>query len=318
MASCAGSLTAVWAQDLPPTSLPMQTLRLDAKLYQVPVLAVNHKTRTPVSGLTADRVRLRVDDGPAFVPAYLTTQGDAPLSIAIVFDVSNSEAGLLGSFKSDLATWAGTALRPEDEVEFYTVGHEVRRAHPFLPASSEGVAAVLKNVTNKSGEEIDPMRAGGGTRLWDSMFYAAQDVSTRKGVRVVLALTDGKDTGGRHSTEELMKFSAEHGVALFGLRYNSVMTGVNTVMSLGMVLLDKRFDPVCEQTGGVVLTAYSAKRMQALQEFVTLLRTRYIVEFPPPAGLTAGEHWLGIELVDRRLRAVPEQIVMPKDVGMRQ
>lgn len=296
----------------PPAPLP--TLRLDAKLYQVPMLAVGRKTKVPMYGLTADRVQLRVDDGPAFAPTYLTTKADAPLSIVVLFDVSGSEAGLLGSFKADLASWAGTSLRPDDEVEFYTVGQKVRRATPFLAASSSEVEKALDGVTDKTGDDIDPIKAG-GTRLWDAMYYAAQDLAGRKGVRVVLALTDGKDNGGRHSTEELMKLSAEHGVALFGLRYDSVMSNVNKAMSLGLVFLDRRFEPVCEQTGGLVLATGAAKRMDTLKEFVTLLRTRYVVEFPPPPGMAAGEHWLGIELVDKRLRAVPEQIVMPKDVG---
>ena len=310
---CAGS---AFAQE-GASSLPLQKLRLEAKLYQVPMLAVGRKTKVPAGSLLAEGVMLRIDDGPAFKPTYLTTKSDAPLSIAILFDVSGSEAGLLGSFKGDLATWAGSSLRPQDEVEFYTLGQKVRRQGTFIPATKEGVAAALAGVTDKSGEELDPIKAG-GTRLWDAMYDAAQDLSKRKGVRVVLALTDGKDNGGRHSTAELMQFSAEHGVALFGLRYDSVMSNVNKAMSLGLVYLDKRFEPVCEQTGGIVLATGAAKRMQTLQDFVTLLRTRYVLEFPPTAGLKDGEHWLGIELADKKLRPVPEQIVLPGAVGGRE
>lgn len=297
-------------------------LRLEAKLFQVPALAVNRKTKVPVGGLTADQFRLRIDDGPAFAPTYLTIKPDAPLSIVIVLDVSGSEAGLLASFKTDLAAWAGTALRPTDEVEFYTAGQKVRRATAFIPATSVGVTAALAGVTDKSGEELDPIKGAGGTRLWDSMYYAAVDATQRPGVRVVLALTDGKDTGGRHPSSELMQYSAEHGVALFGLRYDSVMGSVGNVMSaassLGISLLDRRFESICEQTGGLMLATGAGKRMETLRALVTLLRTRYVVEFPPPAGFVAGEHWLGIEIVDKKLRAVPDQIVMPPTVGVRE
>ncbi len=296
---------------------PVQVLRLDAKLYQVPMLAVGRKTKVPAGGLTVDAIKLRIDDGPEFKPTFLTVQGDAPLSIAILFDISGSEAGLLGSFKQDLATLAGATLRPVDEVEFYTFGQQVRKQGDFLAASKDGVAAALLNVNDKSGDVVDPMKKAGGTRLWDAMYDAAQDLSTRKGVRVVLALTDGKDNGGRRTTEELMKFSAEHGVTLFGLQYDSVASNVNKAMSLGMVYLDTRFNPVCEQTGGLVIATGAGKRMQTLENLVTLLRTRYIVEFPPPAGMKDGEHWVGIELADKKLRAVPEQIVLPASVGGR-
>lgn len=314
-ALCAGSALA--QEETLPGATPVQVLRLDAKLYQVPMLAVGRKTKVPVGGLAADGVLLRIDDGPAFKPTYLTVKGDAPLSIAVLLDVSGSEAGLLGSFKVDLATWAGASLRPTDEVEFYTVGQKVRRQGTFAPASKEGVAATLAAVTDKSGEDIDPIKAG-GTRLWDAMYYAATDLAKRKGVRVVLALTDGKDNGGRHPSEELMKFSAEHGVGLFGLKYNSVAAKVMVAANFGLPMLDQRFESVCEQTGGIVLATGAAKRMQTLQDFVTLLRTRYVVEFPPPAGMKAGEHWVGIELADKKLRAVPEQIVLPGSVGARE
>jgi hypothetical protein len=54
---------------------------------------------------------------------------------------------------------------------------------------------------------------------------------------------------------------------------------------------------VCELSGGIVMRmSDSAALPQSLEKFVTMLRERYIVEFPRPSNSTAGEHGMEVKI----------------------
>jgi len=54
---------------------------------------------------------------------------------------------------------------------------------------------------------------------------------------------------------------------------------------------------LCELSGGTVMRMSDpAALTRSLEKFVTMLRERYIVEFPRPANSTAGEHGMEVKI----------------------
>jgi len=94
------------------------------------------------------------------------------------------------------------------------------------------------------------------------------------GHRVILALTDGIDRGSRTDWNSLRLSAQASGVAIFGLTdFLSEKTST--------------FIKVCDTTGGMITMAHAYDLAKSLASFTTVLRGRYIVEFPPSASAAA-------------------------------
>ena len=63
---------------------------------------------------------------------------------------------------------------------------------------------------------------------------------------------------------------------------------------------ERMFDSLCELSGGLVLAANQTALEAKLMEFVTMVRGRYIVEFPRPINGVAGFHNMEITIAGAR------------------
>jgi hypothetical protein len=71
------------------------------------------------------------------------------------------------------------------------------------------------------------------------------------------------------------------------------------------------FGMLCESTGGLALDSKNSNRMMSkqIQRVVTMLRDRYILEFPRPANGLAGSHSFDVKIND------PTAIIRPAGVA---
>jgi len=118
-------------------------------------------------------------------PVEITTfsSGRQPLTVALLLDMSGSMNPSLLRVRESTRRFID-ALRSEDRVRICTFGAEIA-VSPILTNDQ----AVLTRMVN---EELWP---GGNTPLWNAMFAAMQSLAEEPGRRVVLALTDGADSG---------------------------------------------------------------------------------------------------------------------------
>jgi Ca-activated chloride channel homolog len=118
-------------------------------------------------------------------PVEITTfsSGRQPLTVALLLDMSGSMNPSLLRVRDSTRRFID-ALRSEDRVRICTFGAEIA-VSPILTNDQ----AVLTRIVN---EELWP---GGNTPLWNAMVAAMQSLAEEPGRRVVLALTDGADSG---------------------------------------------------------------------------------------------------------------------------
>jgi hypothetical protein len=130
--------------------------------------------------------------------------------------------------------------------------------------------------------------------LWDSLAYVTTELGGQAGRRVILTISDGNDHGSRNAWTDLRVYAQTKGVAIFGV------TWIADFRERGFWAT--RRDPgsnlisVCEMTGGVLQTTTEGSLEETLQRFVTMVRERYIVEFPRPYNSTAGSHELVVKI----------------------
>jgi hypothetical protein len=265
------------------------TLHVYADTIQIPVLVLGND-RQPTAPVAPGRFKVSLDDGPKFRATHVRLEGDDPISLAILLDVSGKETELIPKIDEAIAGLEPLSLTPRDHVSIYALECKLSRSLDDAPAGQgelkRGVNAVLRSWTNR-GSAKHGTGCQGPVHLWDALTFLAYSLSSLPGRRVVLAVTSGNDKGSKHSWNELRTYAQAMGVTIFGLRYVPDEPGRFHVLSIGN---EDAFNSLCELSGGMVLTASRRTEAEELKRFTAMLRGRYIVEFPRPLHSKGGQH----------------------------
>jgi hypothetical protein len=271
------------------------TLHVYTNTIQIPVLVLS-PMRGPLAPIASSRFSVSLDGGPQFRATHVRTEGDDPISLSILLDVSGSEAKLIPKLDEAIASLAPLSLHPRDHVSVYVLGCDLIRVSNDVPAEQgelkHAVGKALQPWMNRGGNKnaSDCQRP---VQLWDALAYVSRMLYGLPGRRVTLAVTEGNDGGSKHSWNEVRTYAQGEGVTIFGLSYVPDEPEPLRFQKLGY---ENPFTSVCELSGGMVLPASGKTVEQELQRFVTLVRGRYIVEFPRPARSTTGPHSLVVSI----------------------
>jgi hypothetical protein len=269
---------------------PVFTLKVYANLIQVPTLVLDHDRR-PLRRIEPSRFRVSLDGGKKFAPARARIEGEDPLDVAILLDMSGSQRHLISSFANAAGKMA-SSLHSQDRISVYALNCQlIRSARQMIPQAelvSRSVEAAL------SAPGLDEGYSHGECPkqlpLWDAMTRVVRDMSDSPSRRVMLVVSEG-DVRGFLSWDNLHRYAADYGVALFGLNDGFAYTYDP--------LRNKRDDPfrrLCESTGGLVMYSEPRDLEKRLNQWVTMLRGRYVVEFPRPQPLADGMHEIQVSI----------------------
>jgi hypothetical protein len=299
------------AQDEPKAVVDggVPTLRVYTNLIQIPTLVLGASRELIQKPIAESRFSLSIDDGPWFRATHVRQEGEDPIELSILLDASGDTAVLMPKIGDALSELARSSLRPRDRVSVYALDCSLIRSLFDAPAES----ASIKKATDlaleswmlrkKHKESCDQ-----SLHLWDGLAYVEVDLAKLPGRRVILAVTDGQDKGSKRTPDEVMTLAQETGTAIFGLNHAEMrLVGVPTMGRHGAGMYvpgdgrprgaEAALIRVCELSGGVVTTTSETRSLGlALREFVTMLRERYILEFPRPSNSTAGSHGLQVRV----------------------
>jgi hypothetical protein len=87
------------------------------------------------------------------------------------------------------------------------------------------------------------------------------------------------------------EYLIKHGITTSGFQSGVLVTTIHA--SIGP---EDRFEAMCRKNGGLVLNIAHKQLPQHLQEFIDLLRNRYIIEYPRPDEGRAGKHIIVISV----------------------
>jgi len=271
------------------------TLHVYTNLVQVPTLVLGPNQK-PIARIDERKFFVSLDEGRKFRVTYARLEGDDPISLAILIDLSG------GYVVADqaIASLAPLSLHAKDEVSIYAL--DCQLIHPADQAATD--AAILKQQVDlvlqksESRNQVDAeRRCQNPSYLWDSLATIVQTLSNRPGRRVILAVTDGVDRGSRNSWNALRYFAQTRSVAIFGL-----VQPADLKYRPG----EDRFNSVCELSGGMLLPTSSNDLAKQLAWAVKLVRGRYIVEFPRPVTTVGGHHSMDITISTR-----PDAFIRP-------
>ena len=225
------------------------------------------------------------------------SDGDAPLSVGIVFD-------LTGSMSGEKVQRAKNALS-----HFFATSHD--QDEYFLITLQGGRAFLTLDKTRDSQTVLDKLtfvQTKGNTAFYDAVYLAAERV--QRGAyakRAVLVISDGQDNNSRYTFNDLRKLLKESDVAIYSIGIEESGSGSLAMEGSGIL------DELSGVSGGKAFFPASGAEMDDIFEQIALeLRHQYSIGYRPPNFLSDGK-WHKIKVKVNPPRGMPRLFVRSKE-----
>ena len=200
------------AQTMPEKEAPdgTYTLHVYTDLLQVPTIVLT-RLHSNYRALTKESFTLSLDGGPRFHPANVRLEGDDPITIAILLDLTTDESSMFNSFASAMSTLPAGVFSARDYISVYAYDCKLMRTTEDKPATPQELqASMVKVMTEGRGSARNGAKQScwRNKRLYDAVARVSQDIGDLPGRRVVLVISDGAD---RQKHERLADCSALRG-----------------------------------------------------------------------------------------------------------
>jgi VWFA-related protein len=221
--------------------------------------------------------------------------GDAPVSLAVLLDISGSMSvgGNMDRAREAVSIAMMNLRRSTDEAALFTFDSQLQEVVRFTTD--------LDRVRRVSLEGTP----WGKTSLFDAIAETAKTVAERTNRhRAVLVITDGVDTGSRLTAPEVSGIASSIDVPVYLL---TVVTPLDhqggefaVIQTDGKIAETATLADLARWTGGDMRTAsVPAHTVQAIQDLFGELRHQYLISFEP--GASPGWHPLEIRTRKKNL-----------------
>lgn len=246
------------------TATSSQILKSSSDLVNVLFTVFDKKNRMVVD-LTKDDIHVSEDGKPQSV-SFFSRESDLPLRIGILIDTSNSVRDRLHFEQEAAVDFLNETMRPGKDQAF-VVGFDVE------PQMIQDYTDDVEKLSNA----IHTLRAGGGTGLFDAIFFS----SKQKMIyfpppepylrRVMVVISDGRDNQSEHTREEALAMAQHAEVVIFAISTNR--SGIS-------IKGDQVLKRLAEETGGRVFFPFSASDLaENFQEIARELRSQYSLAY---------------------------------------
>jgi VWFA-related protein len=219
------------------------------------------------------------------------SEADLPLRLAILIDTSNSIRDRFKFQQEAAIEFIRSVIRPNQDkaiiVSFDTL--------PELVADLTDDVQTLEN-------SVRDLRPGGGTSLYDAVFFAcrdklSQDQPRHKFRRAMIILSDGDDNQSRYSRDQALEQAHKADVVIY-----TISTNITRIESDG----DKLLKYFSKQTGGSTYFPFKVEDLsQSFENIANELRHQYAILYKPEPTVTDGQYQtVELRVVGRR-DAVP-------------
>ena len=220
-----------------------------------------------------------------------TAETDLPLRIGILVDTSSS---IRDRFK----------FEQEAAAQFLnSVVHAgVDKAMVVSFDTSAELVADLIDDTEKLDTAIRSLRPGGGTSLYDAIFFACrdklqQDQPRHKFRRALVVVSDGEDNQSRYTRDQALEMAQKADVVIY-----AISTNITRIETEG----DKVLKYLTQETGGRAFFPFKVEDMeQSFENIANELRHQYNIFYRPEPLKTDGLY----HTVDLRVRGRKDLVV---------
>ena len=286
LAALAGATASASSQQ-PPFNPEDDRNRIVLDVARVNMLyTVSDKKGRFVTDLTRDDFQI-VESKREQKILEFTAESDLPLRLGILVDSSNS---IRDRFR----------FQQEAAIEF--VNQVVRpRQDKAVIVSFDSAAELVADLTGDTdvlSKAIRGLRPGGGTAMFDAMFFACrdklmQDQPRHKFRRAMIVLSDGDDNASRYTRDQALEMAQKADVVIYAISTNNTKIDRDG---------DKILRYFADETGGVAFFPFKVQDLsQSFENISNELRHQYNVLYRPDPLKTDGlYHKVDIKVKGRK------------------
>jgi Ca-activated chloride channel homolog len=246
------------------------------------VFTVTDKHGHYVKDLKKNDFKILDDDQPAEEIRSFSAETDLPLEVGLLIDASNSIRDRFKFEQQAAVEFLNQTIRRNYDKAF-VIGFDV----------TPDVTQDFTDDTEKLSQGIRVLRPGGGTALYDALYFACRDKlmkEERAGAvrKAIILLTDGEDNQSHVTREEAIDMAQRAEVVVYTISTNLTGSGNHG---------DKVLERIAQATGGRSYVPFQlsdvANAFAAIQEE---LRSQYAVSYKP-ANFIADGRYRSIEIV---------------------
>lgn len=218
-----------------------------------------------ISGI--DKAAFTIRDNQNLQDITFFSDEDAALSVCILFDLSSS----MGGNKFEYAREAlSRFIRTSGEMDEYVlIGFNSHLQ--ILQDKTRDAQALLKTLA--------PLHPGGMTALYDACYMGIERAGRATyEKRVILLVTDGRDTGSAHTHRQVLRLLKESGVPVYAVGIEKMKDSDDINDFKGEAILSD----LASSSGGAAFFPQSSEEMdEAFERIATELRHQYSVGYRP-------------------------------------
>ena len=250
------------------------------------LFTVSDKKGRFVSNLVKDDFEIFEAKKPQNILEF-NAESDLPLRIAVLLDTSNSIRERFRFIQEAALEFLRSTIRPRTD-KALVVGFD----------TSAQLVADLTDEMPKLEKSIREMRAGGGTALFDALYFACRDKITldqprHKFRRAIIIISDGDDTQSRYTREQALEMVQKSDAVVY-----TISTNITRVETDG----DKILRYLAKETGGQAFFPFKVEDLsQSFTNIANELRSQYNLFFRPEPLRTDGlYHQVDVRVKNRK------------------
>jgi len=245
------------------------------------VFTVTDKHGHYIKDLKKNDFKILDDNKPPEEIRSFRSETDLPLQVGLLIDASNSVRDRFKFEQEAAIEFLNQTIRRKYD-EAFVIGFDV----------TPEVTQDFTDDTEKLSVGIRMLRPGGGTALYDAVYYACRDKLLKQPQasptrRAIILLSDGDDNQSHVTREEAIEMAERAEVSIYTISTNLAGSGSHG---------DKILERIAEATGGRAYVPFQitevANSFAAIQEE---LRSQYAVAYKPAAFRPDG-HFRSIEV----------------------
>ncbi|MGD0500802.1 MAG: VWA domain-containing protein [Bryobacteraceae bacterium] len=291
--AAAGALgAAVWAAGQNPAapagSLQNEdTARITIDVTRVNMLfTVTDKKGRFVTNLTKDDFEVIENKRPQTILEF-AAETDLPLRLGILIDTSNSIRDRFRFEQETASEFVVSVVKPH-----------VDKAMVVSFDSEAELRSDLIDDPLAIGDAIRALRPGGGTSLYDAIYFACrdkllQDQPRHKFRRAVVIVSDGDDNQSRYTRDQALEMAQ---------RADAVIYAISTNITRAETEGDKVLKYLTQETGGLAFFPFKVEDLsQSFVDIANELRHQYNISYRPEPMVTDGLfHRIQLRVKDRK------------------
>lgn len=196
-----------------------------------------------------------------------TAESDLPLRVAILVDTSNSIRQQMNFEQQAAIRFVQSVLRAKDD--------------RVMLVSFDAVAQLVTDLSNempKLEAGIKGLRSGGGTALYDAVYFACKeklmkDQPRDKFRRAMVIVSDGEDTASKYSRDQALEMAQKSDTVVYAISTNTTRDDKDG---------DKILRYFAEETGGQAFFPFKIEDLdQSFENIANELRHQYNIFYRP-------------------------------------